>query len=222
MEAFVYCWTEKKTNMLYVGSHKGSIDDGYICSSKYMMEEYNKRPQDFSRQIVAEGEYKNMLVLETKILKSVNAKLNENFYNMHNGDGNFYRSYTTEETKFKISKSKKGKALSIDHKSKISIALKTSEKIKNREIKNFGENNGMFGKTHSEKTKQLMSVKKLGKKDSIETKKKKSESRKGEKNPNFGKTSTERNKKWYFDPVTGNSNRFAENNQPCGWMLGRK
>ena len=55
MNSFVYCWTDKKTNMLYVGSHKGSIDDGYICSSKPMMKEYKKRPQDFSRQIVAEG-----------------------------------------------------------------------------------------------------------------------------------------------------------------------
>ena len=34
-EAFVYCWTDHKTNKLYVGVHKGSINDGYICSSKY-------------------------------------------------------------------------------------------------------------------------------------------------------------------------------------------
>ncbi len=26
-EAFVYCWTDHKNKMLYVGSHKGSIDD---------------------------------------------------------------------------------------------------------------------------------------------------------------------------------------------------
>lgn len=55
MEAFVYCWTDHKTNMLYVGSHKGTTDDGYVCSSRHMMKEYKKRPSDFTRQIIAEG-----------------------------------------------------------------------------------------------------------------------------------------------------------------------
>jgi hypothetical protein len=32
-DSFVYCWTDHKTGMLYVGSHKGTIDDGYVCSS---------------------------------------------------------------------------------------------------------------------------------------------------------------------------------------------
>lgn len=31
MEAFVYVWTDKITNKLYVGVHKGTLDDGYIC-----------------------------------------------------------------------------------------------------------------------------------------------------------------------------------------------
>ena len=43
-EAFVYCWTDNLTNILYVGSHKGTEDDGYVCSSKYMMKEYKSRP----------------------------------------------------------------------------------------------------------------------------------------------------------------------------------
>jgi hypothetical protein len=43
MEAFVYCWTDKITNKLYVGSHKGSPDDGYVCSGKYMLEESKKK-----------------------------------------------------------------------------------------------------------------------------------------------------------------------------------
>ena len=39
-ESFVYCWTDTKRNMLYVGKHKGDINDGYICSSKYFLSEY--------------------------------------------------------------------------------------------------------------------------------------------------------------------------------------
>ena len=87
MEAFVYCWTDHKTGMLYVGSHVGSIDDGYICSSRYMMEEYNIRPNDFTRQIVATGKESDIRSLETKILKSCNAKLDEMFYNRCNAEG---------------------------------------------------------------------------------------------------------------------------------------
>jgi hypothetical protein len=41
-EAFVYCWTDKLHNKLYVGVHKGNVDDGYICSSKIMLKEYKK------------------------------------------------------------------------------------------------------------------------------------------------------------------------------------
>lgn len=98
-KAFVYCWTDHKTNKIYIGSHKGDVDDGYVCSSKYMMEEYNARPLDFTRQIVATGSVENIRKLETKILKSMDAASDEMFYNKHNGFGN----YLTEEIRHKIS-----------------------------------------------------------------------------------------------------------------------
>ena len=82
MKSFVYCWTDKITNKLYVGSHKGTTNDGYICSSKLMLDEYKKRPGDFSRQIIAEGSLKDIRKLESKILQAVNARLNEQFYNI--------------------------------------------------------------------------------------------------------------------------------------------
>lgn len=111
MEAFVYCWTDHKMNKLYVGSHKGSEDDGYICSSKIMLEEYNQRPQDFTRQIVAEGLDKDIRKLEVKILESVNAKLNEDFYNLSNGYDNYNSQArlgrkVSEKTKEKMRKPK--------------------------------------------------------------------------------------------------------------------
>jgi hypothetical protein len=65
MEAFVYCWADHKTNNLYIGSHKGDPDDGYVCSYKYMMEEYNNRPSDFIRQIIATGTQENIRVFES-------------------------------------------------------------------------------------------------------------------------------------------------------------
>jgi hypothetical protein len=51
--AYVYCWTDVKTKRLYIGKHKGSLDDGYICSSKYFLSEYKKRPEEFIRTIIA-------------------------------------------------------------------------------------------------------------------------------------------------------------------------
>lgn len=54
------------------------------------MKEYKQRPQDFSRQIVAIGKHADIRKLEAKILQSVNAKNNEDFYNKHNNDGFYF------------------------------------------------------------------------------------------------------------------------------------
>lgn len=108
MEAFVYCWTDNLTNKIYIGSHKGSDVDGYICSSKLMLQEYHKRPQDFSRQIIAHGTWDDMFNFEGIILRAIDAKNDPNIYNMHNGSGDFRNKFVTEEAKKKISESKKG------------------------------------------------------------------------------------------------------------------
>jgi len=122
-EAFVYCWTDKSTNKLYIGSHKGSIEDGYVCSSKYMLEEYKKRPNDFTRQIIAQGNIPDIRKLEAKILKSVDAKVNEEFYNRHNNDGFYFDGWSsntmTEEHKKNIGKANKGRKISLEHAHKL-------------------------------------------------------------------------------------------------------
>ena len=59
-EAFIYCWTDTNRNILYVGTHKGTPDDGYVCSGKLMLEEYNKRLQDFKREVMAFGSYNDI------------------------------------------------------------------------------------------------------------------------------------------------------------------
>lgn len=149
MESFVYCWTDHLTNKLYVGSHKGSTDDGYVCSSKYMMEEYNKRPQDFTRQILAEGDYDDIRKFESKILQAVNAKMNEQFYNRHNNCGDYYRGkgYTiTEEHKKKVSAAKKGK--------KRPDLAERNRLVKSQEMKKWRAENPIVW---SEETKQRMS-----------------------------------------------------------------
>lgn len=37
----------KKHSKYYIGSHWGTEDDGYICSSKNMRDNYRYRPHDF-------------------------------------------------------------------------------------------------------------------------------------------------------------------------------
>jgi group I intron endonuclease len=178
---FVYCWTDKKTNMLYVGSQKGLKEDGYVCSSKYMLEEYNKRPQDFTREIIAEGNIEDIRKLEEKILVSVNAKKDKFFYNMHNGNGKFYLKGHTEKAKKAIGKSKKGKPRKdLSERNRLGPTEEQIKKQVDTKRKNgmyLPENNPMFGKKHKE-----------------ETKKAHSERMKGENNPNYNKKFSEETK----------------------------
>jgi hypothetical protein len=109
MEAFVYCWTDFGTNRLYIGVHKGSTDDGYVCSSKIMKEHYMKRPHDFSRQILAQGTFDDCYSLETAILKATKADKNCDFYNQHTNNGKFYCKEFTEARNLKISNSLQGR-----------------------------------------------------------------------------------------------------------------
>ena len=178
-EAFLYCWTDTTRNMLYVGTHKGNPDDGYVCSGKLMLEEYNKRPQDFIREIIAFGSYKDMIIFETKILKTANAALDKSFYNQHNGDGNFFNKGHTKATKakLKISRNKRtdkpnaGKhpsdearakqsaaavkrSLTLEGKKHLSEAGKKS--AKNRSI------DPMYKLQQSQKTKELWAKRKAG------------------------------------------------------------
>ena len=86
-EAFVYCWKNTSNNKRYIGVHKGTLDDGYICSSKYMMEDYN--PTHFTRQILASGSFSDMLKFESTLCEKVDSAGNETYYNLHNGNGDF-------------------------------------------------------------------------------------------------------------------------------------
>ena len=49
---FVYIWYDRKHKLFYVGSHWGTENDGYICSSDWMRKAYKHRPKDFKRRIL--------------------------------------------------------------------------------------------------------------------------------------------------------------------------
>ncbi len=100
-EAFVYEWKDLSNDMIYVGIHKGTSDDGYICSSKYMLEEYHKRPYDFTRKIICYGSYDECYKIETQMLQ----KRDETWYNR--SSNNFRRvGFTPEQAKIHSEKMK--------------------------------------------------------------------------------------------------------------------
>ena len=87
MEAYCYCITDTKYNKLYVGWHKGHTNDGYFCSSDTVIEEYNNRPNDFVKSIIATGTCDEMFHLETTILVADDAMNNNAYYNKSNNFG---------------------------------------------------------------------------------------------------------------------------------------
>jgi hypothetical protein len=142
--------------MLYVGTHKGTPDDGYVCSGKLMIEEYNKRPHDFKREVMAFGSYNDMINFETKILKAVNAARDKSFYNQHNGDGNFYCKGHSEETKNKIKTALTGKKRTAEHCARISNSKKNKVPPGVYTRKSYkGVSNPNYGKHASEATKAI-------------------------------------------------------------------
>lgn len=49
---FVYLWRDRKHKRYYIGSHWGTENDGYVCSSQWMRRAYLRRPEDFRRHIL--------------------------------------------------------------------------------------------------------------------------------------------------------------------------
>jgi hypothetical protein len=146
-ESFLYKWIDKSRNMFYIGVHKGSTNDGYICSSKIMLEEYSKRPEDFERTILEFGNYGDLIQKETSLLKKVDAARNLQYYNQHNGDGNFYCKFHTEETKKIIKEKLKNHKRTEEHGKAISESKKGITPKCTYTRRNYsGKNNPNFGK----------------------------------------------------------------------------
>lgn len=177
--SFVYSWSDHKTAKVYVGVHKGHEKDGYICSSKYMIKEYKQRPEDFTRQIIAKGDWKNCIVFEKKInqqlIKNTNTTYNRHaFPAIINNEE--VRKIIGQKVSLKIkgrivplevgqaiSKAKKGVKLSKEHCEALSRAQKgrkdSPERIAKRSLALKGVNKSP--KSEETKAKISLTVKKL-------------------------------------------------------------
>ncbi len=126
MSGFVYIWMDFKKKRFYIGSHWGSEDDGYICSSQWMKRSFKNRPRDFKRRILAKVESRELLYLEEERWlsmikdhelathnKTVEKRKNIRYYNVTKIVGKKW--YTDAEQRKlvgqKVSASKKGKSV---------------------------------------------------------------------------------------------------------------
>jgi hypothetical protein len=77
-------WVNTVTDKKYIGKHKGTIADGYICSSQDMLAEYAANPSHFLRTVLAYGSDQEMLELETILLLQLRTSQSPFYYNMSN------------------------------------------------------------------------------------------------------------------------------------------
>ena len=191
-----------------------------------MMEQYNTRPQDFTREVISHGSFVEMRKLEMSILRAARAPRDPMFYNKTYGDGILS---VDEEVRSKMSVAKIGKpsprrgvTLSEDQRTKISRngtkdRTCVTNGVINKMVKSLEDipDGWRIGRTFalSPTSRQSRIDKISGRKASEETRRKLSEARSGEKNHNKGK----------FYITNGSSNKMIYPNDeiPDGWYRGR-
>ena len=123
-EGFVYRWYDASNGKFYIGSHKGTPDDGYLGGGVLFRRAYAKRPESFTREIMYKGV--NYREYEQTILDYDDAANNDMFYNLvnHAWGGSPKGIAKKESTKKKMSQAAKGVSKSESHRKAVSDSLK--------------------------------------------------------------------------------------------------
>jgi len=115
---FIYIWFDVKHKKYYVGSHWGTIDDGYVCSSSWMKQAYKRRMHDFKRRIIKKVYERSNLLKEEQVYLNMikDHELKNRYYNLTN---KIRGHWATESDNVltvgqKISKSLTGRKLSVE------------------------------------------------------------------------------------------------------------
>nr|QJQ35311.1 GIY-YIG endonuclease [Fusarium brevicatenulatum] len=168
----IYKWTNKITNDIYIGQSI-SLAKRFI---RYFNLSYlkNRETLVISRALIKYG-YSNFSLEILEYCDIANLTEREQYYmdklnpryNTLKIAGSSSGHKLSEETKSKISKSLKG--IYIKEKSALFGRTHSEETRAIMSSNNSNENNPLFGKTHSLETKELMRQKALGRKHSEET-----------------------------------------------------
>ena len=169
---YIYLTTNLVNNKKYIGKHYGELNDEYIGSGLILqraVEKYGK--ENFVKQIlyISSNNEENNLK-EKEFIKKYNATQSQQFYNIAQGGdgGNLIAGYTPEQ--------------------RLAYSKKKSEETK-------GEKNGMYGKHHTEKTKEkIRQNRDTSYMQTEEYRKNMSIVVSGEKNGMYGKHHTEESK----------------------------
>ena len=173
MDGFVYVWLNKLNGRYYIGSHKGSPDDGYTGSGKAFKRAVKKHGiENFSRTIDYIGP--NFRQEETDLIAFFDACCCPLGYNLSHTE----RGLISDETRSKQSAARKGKPkanlenyrseanrarLSALHSGK-TISQEAIDKANQTKLERYGSAGtpGFKGGSHSEEHKQKMSKRMAG------------------------------------------------------------
>ena len=86
MDSFVYRWTNLTLNKTYTGWHKGTEDDGYVCSSAsdQFWADYNNPSYQWQREILFKGTMPECQLLESQLLDSIDITSDSVYNNRNN------------------------------------------------------------------------------------------------------------------------------------------
>ncbi len=160
-EFFVYMWINKRNNMRYIGSHKGSTDDGYIGSGVYFKRAYNKEPENFERHILQFYDNEEQMKQgEQNYLEEANAIENEKFYNLTNlsGGGNLHKHLSESQRKEIERKATSARLIKFAN-----MSDDEKEALKKKKQESWKTSNKRD--EHSERTRQRRSLEELSKTD---------------------------------------------------------
>lgn len=174
MKSFTYLWIDFGDGpaKFYIGRKIGDFwqidsSNNYQCTSKLVLAEMEKRPQDFKRFLIDTFSDKvGHREQEAELLQSVDAARNPLYYNQHNENGKFIvtSEKMTVEWRQNISKASKGKPKrdvskwfgNRNKRGKTQIAW-------NKGVPRTWVGPNHLGRKRSEETKRKISLSKIGK-----------------------------------------------------------
>jgi DNA-directed RNA polymerase subunit M/transcription elongation factor TFIIS len=86
MDSFVYRWTNTTLRKIYIGWHKGSEDDGYICSSasEKFWKDFKNPDYKWKREILFKGTMPECQLFESQLLDNVDITSDAIYNNKNN------------------------------------------------------------------------------------------------------------------------------------------
>lgn len=168
---FIYLWYDTKRRKFYLGSHKGSVDDGYLGSNQRFKSAYKSRPSTFKRRILEHHEditRDNLLEREQVWLNMIceNELHGVRYYNEKRvaAGGDIISALPEEKRqRHKTRSNSRARSLSEEFNVDVFVAMRWIRKLNRNKLlskKKPGET--WLGRKHSEYSRQKMSVAKKG------------------------------------------------------------